>query len=128
MTNILLATGDKSRFSEMIETFQSYGCRVNTVDSGSSALAEIEGKSCDLLISDENLPDMTGKTLVEKTVSANPLMDCVAASSLSEEDFHEAFEGMGVLMQFPLEPGKEDVRKLMNHLEKIAFLSKPKAE
>lgn len=65
MTNILLATEDKSRFSEMIETFQSYGCRVNTVDSGSSALAEIEGKSCDLLISDENLPDMTGKTLME---------------------------------------------------------------
>ena len=128
MASILLAYRDKTPFSQMIDAFESNGYKVDTVDSGKSALAEIERGSHRLLIADEELPDMSGKALLEKTVAQNPIMDCVAVSTLSEGDFHEAFEGMGVLMQFPPEPGKTDVQKLMAHLDKIASLSTPKTE
>ena len=128
MANILLATRDKTPFSQMIDAFESNGYKVDTAESGSSALSEIERGGYHLLIADEELPDMSGKTLVEKTIAQNPMMDCVAISTLSEGDFHEAFEGMGVLMQFPPEPGKTDVQKLMAHLDKIASLSTPKAD
>lgn len=125
MADILLATRDKTRFSRMIDSFESNGYKVNTAESGSSALSEIERGSHRLLIADEELPDMGGKTLVEKTVDLNPMMDCVAVSTLSEEEFHEAFEGMGVLMQFPPDPGESEVGNLMTHLDKIASLSIP---
>ncbi|MCF8044837.1 MAG: response regulator [Desulfarculaceae bacterium] len=127
MADILLATRDKALFSRMIDSFESNGYTVNTAESGNSALSEIEQGGYRLLIADEELSDMSGKTLVEKTVAQNPMMDCVAVSTLSEEEFHEAFEGMGVLMQFPPEPGKTDVQKLMAHLDKIASLSIPQS-
>ena len=128
MANILLATRDKAPFSHMIDAFESNGYKVDTVNSGKSALAEIEHGAPRLLIADEELPDMSGKTLLETTVTQNPMMDCVAVSTLSEEDFHEVFEGMGVLMQFPPEPGKTDVQNLVAHLDKIASLSTPQAD
>ena len=128
MADILLAYRDKNLFSQMIDAFESNGFKVDAVDSGKSALTEIEKGSYHLLIADEELPDMSGKTLLEKSIAQNPMIDCVAVSTLSEGDFHEAFEGMGVLMQFPPEPGKTDVQKLMAHLDKIASLSTPKAD
>lgn len=128
MATILLASGNKTPFSRMIDAFESNGYKVDTADSGKTALAEIEQGSHRLMIADEKLPDMSGKTLVEKSVARNPMMDCVAVSTLSEEDFHEAFEGMGVLMQFPPEPDPTDVQKLLSHLDKIASISTPKAD
>lgn len=124
MIKVLFASQDKALFSDMIDGFQNHGIQVNSALSGASALTLLAETSYDLLITDEVLPDMSGKALIEKTIRQNPLINCVAVSTLSHKDFHEEFEGMGVLMQFPTKPGKEDVQKLLDHLNKIYSLSK----
>ncbi len=122
----LLVSREKARFSDMINAFQGRDIQVDSVESGALALnliVDIDA-SYDLLITDEHLPDMTGRALVEEAITRNPLMNCVAVSTLSKKDFHEEYEGMGVLMQFSPAPGTEDVQKLLDHLDKIYSLSK----
>ncbi|MFH1153928.1 MAG: hypothetical protein V1793_08930 [Pseudomonadota bacterium] len=124
MINIVLASGEIDRFSAMVDALNSHGIKVTPVHSGALALSMISNGSCDVLIADELLPDMTGKVLITKTVARNPFINCVAVSKLSHEDFHEEYEGMGVLMQFPPTPAPAEVENLLNHLDKIASLSK----
>ncbi|MCK5229369.1 MAG: hypothetical protein KAR13_03835, partial [Desulfobulbaceae bacterium] len=80
----------------------------------------------DLVIIDEKFSDMTGLEFAEKLVTVNPMMNCAMVSSLSPEDFHEATEGLGILMQLPLASGKEDAEKLLKHLNSILNLTNRK--
>ncbi len=54
-------------------------------------------------------------------------MNCAAVSSLSADDFHEASEGLGVMMQLPLEPDLKDAEKLVEYLKTILNLTKKAA-
>jgi hypothetical protein len=51
------------------------------------------------------------------------MMDSVVLSALPHKDFHEHYEGFGVLMQFPLMPGKEQAQNLQDHLNHIARIA-----
>ncbi|OGP62327.1 MAG: hypothetical protein A2V65_05270 [Deltaproteobacteria bacterium RBG_13_49_15] len=44
--------------------------------------------------------------------------------SLSPHDFHEASEGLGILMQLPPAPEKLDAEKLLKHLKTILILTR----
>lgn len=125
MINILLASGEVDRFSEMMSAFTDLSVTVNHVPSGASALEAVNDADPNgtVLIVDDRLKDMTGKDLIVKTIAQNPFIQCVAVSTLSHEDFHEEYEGMGVLMQFPPAPTAEDAQNLLDHLAKIASLS-----
>ncbi|MBU0465474.1 MAG: hypothetical protein KKD21_13695 [Proteobacteria bacterium] len=126
MIKVLLASRNSALFSDMIDAFQSHNVRIDPVQSGSNALTMIADGLYNLLITDEDLSDMSGKTLIEKTITLNPFMNCVVVSTLSHKDFHEEFEGLGVLMQFPPIPGTTDVQNLLDHLDKIHCLYKNK--
>ncbi|MFH2093732.1 MAG: response regulator [Pseudomonadota bacterium] len=124
MITTLLACRDNTLFSNLIDTFQNQGIQIDSVSSGSLALTMMTDRSYNLLITDEHLPDMTGIDLIKKTITLNPLINCVAVSTLSHKDFHEKTEGMGVLMQFPPKPDVKTVQALLDHLDKIYALSK----
>ena len=47
------------------------------------------------------------------------MINCAAVSSLTSEDFHEAGEGLGILMQLPVEPGQEYADMLLEQLKSI---------
>ena len=91
--------------------------------SGNSALAAVKESAVDLIIIGEIVDDMTGLEFVRKLVAVNPLINCALASGLSAEDFHEATEGLGVLMQLPPAPSKEDAQRLLEHVKKIMVLA-----
>lgn len=124
MTNVLLATQEPERFSTMIKTFQNHNAQVTPVRLGKLALSMMADGDYQLLIADEHLADMSGGKLIKKTITFNPFINCVAVSRLPHKAFHDAYEGMGVLMQFPPEPGTGDVQKIVDHLDKIHALSK----
>jgi hypothetical protein len=44
-------------------------------------------------------------------------------SSLSQKDFHEASEGLGLLMQLPVRPKKAHAEDLVKHLRSIQDLT-----
>lgn len=93
------------------------------MDTAGKTLSILSKGKFDLIILHEQLPDMTGRELAEKIITQNAMLNCVVLSALSKEDFHEAYEGLGVLMQFSLLPGKDEAQALMDHLAHIGRIS-----
>jgi two-component SAPR family response regulator len=82
-------------------------------------MSMIAEQGFDLVITDENLGDMTGLEFVRKVVSKKPMANCAVISSLTPEDFHEKSEGLGILMQLPVRPGRKHAEILIAKLKSI---------
>jgi len=92
---------------------------ITWAESGGIGISMITESKIDLVVTDENLADMTGLEFIQKIVSIKPMVNCAAVSSLTPEDFHETSEGLGILMQLPVRPGKEHAEILYGHLKNI---------
>ncbi len=123
MTQVLLVTGDETHFSYMCSVFAEKEMKTVCVHSGSEALSTAAGRGFDLIVADEHLPDMTGLELAAKTLSENPFTHFAVVSTLSDGEFHESSEGMGILMQLSPSPGKEEAEELVNHLNRVLLLT-----
>lgn len=73
----------------------------------------------DLVVADEWLSDMTGLELIKILVGTDPTIHCAVVSSLPAKAFHEASEGLGIIMQIPPRPGKIHMENLLQHLNRI---------
>ena len=113
MVNILLVSQEKTVFKKIEAAFSKDKINTQWVDSAQKALATLSHKKFDLFIISEDLSDMIGRKLIEKALFQDAMMNSVVLSQLSPKDFNEAYEGFGVLMQFPLEPEMQDVANLM---------------
>lgn len=122
MTQLLLVTTDRARFAKLPAAMASKGAIIHWADSGAQALDAIAKKPIDLVLADENLGDMDGLSFAKRLVAANPLINCALVSSLSENAYHDASEGLGILMQLPPNPEAEDGLRLMVHLNQIVDL------
>ena len=123
MTQILLVSPEKNNFKDLDASFSENNITVQWTDTAKNAISILSQRKFDLILLHEQLQDMTGRKLVETIITINAMLNCVVLSALSKEDFHEAYEGLGVLMQFPLDPGKNEADALFNHLTRIRRIS-----
>ena len=121
--NILLASRDKATMSAFKAGLEENQVQTAWAESGSNAIAKIAEGSFDLVVTDEDLSDMTGLEFIEKVISKKPMVNCAAVTSLLPADFHEASEGLGILMQLPVSPGQEQAEKLLSQLKTILNLA-----
>ncbi len=126
MTQLLLVTPDQANFSELSAEIEKQGASVSWAASGRRALEMLADTTVDLVLTDESLGDMSGLEFVAQLVAINPMTNCAAVSSLSPKAYHEASEGLGILMQLPPEPGAADGQRLLTHLNQILGLTAPK--
>jgi CheY-like chemotaxis protein len=120
MIQILVASLRRDDFSGFQKALEEKGVRVLWTDSQSDLMEKAEKDPPDLVVVDENLSDGPGGLeAVEALTRLNPFLNCAAVTGLSEEDFHDASEGFGVLAGLPKKPGKEDAGNLIETLEKI---------
>lgn len=96
--------------------------QVLTATSSEAALAVIADKPVDLVIVDEQISGLPGKRFVEKMITMNPMINTAIVSSLSEHDFHEDTEGLGVLMQIPINPEESVAATVIERLGKVISL------
>jgi DNA-binding NtrC family response regulator len=122
MMNILLACKDLAAWSAFKAALDESDTQIRQLDSGHKVLAAIAEERFDLLVADENLGDMTGLELIKSVIIIQPMLNCAVVSTLSPAKFHEASEGLGVLMQLPVEPDKGEADRLLQHLTKIRSL------
>jgi len=118
----LIVSRDKEIFSSVEQALIKNHMDIEWIDSGKKLLSLLSNptdKKIELVIIDGNLPDENARDLVEQVIMQAPMTNCVATSALSPEDFHETFEGFGVLMQLPLKPEARDAQNLVTHLNKI---------
>jgi CheY-like chemotaxis protein len=90
-----------------------------TTESGEKALAMVSESAVDLVVTDEELGDMTGLEFARRLISLNPMINCATVSGLEPERFHEVSEGLGLMDQLPTRPGKEDAERLLRNLRLI---------
>jgi len=125
--NILLASRDKASMSAFKAGLEENQVQTAWAESGSTAIAKLTEGNFDLVVTDENLGDMTGLEFIEKVISKKPMVNCAAVNSLLPADFHEASEGLGILMQLPVRPGQEQAEKLLRQLKNILNLAEQAA-
>lgn len=123
MTHILLVSRKNDIFKALEPVFTENKISFEWTDTAQNTVQLLSEKNIDLVITDETLPDMSGRKLVETIIFKNPMIDCVVLSALSHDEFHESYEGLGVLMQFPLKPDRASALKLLDHMNRIAVIS-----
>jgi len=123
MIRVLIVSRDKDSFTELETFLDENHVDISWGTSGGSVLGTISDKPYDLVIADEDLPDMTGLEFALKLVKTSPLTHCTIVSSLSEEEYHDKSEGLGLLMQLPVNPGREQGEELYEQLKKLLILS-----
>jgi hypothetical protein len=75
------------------------------------------------VIIDSDLPDIAPLDLVLKLVKVNAMVNTAVVSPLSDEEFHEASEGLGVLGRLPVNPGERDAAGLLGKLKVVLGVS-----
>ena len=119
MLNILLASPDKTSMAALKAGLEQNDVQTTRVENGGEALSMIAERDFDLVVTDENLGDMTGLEFVKTVITQKPVANCAVVSALVPDDFHEASEGLGILMQLPARPGSEYAIELLEHLKSI---------
>ena len=123
MIKLLLITPEKEPFSEFTSALtQNDDVELTWASTGNEALILLSENPVDLVIVNENIGDMTGIEFMKKLLPINPMINCAAVSPLPPEEFHEASEGLGVLVQLPVDPGEfeaEDLLKRLKHLKDL---------
>jgi DNA-binding response OmpR family regulator len=120
MLRIVFATTRLKTFQAFADALSSDPeVQLKTVASGADALAATPGEIPHLVIVDSSLPDTTPFQLVQKLLLANAMINTAVVSPLSEAEFHEASEGLGILGRLPTEPGGRDAADLLHKLRAI---------
>lgn len=124
MIDALLVGQERGRLSILEAAFLKYGMAISHAESGQAATVKTAGQFFDLIVADEHLPDMTGLELSRKLILQNPMNNISVVSGLSHEDFHEASEGLGILMQLPPQPGSDTAGILIERLNNILKITR----
>ncbi len=123
MLSVLLASSYTNALSDLASALIKHDhVDISRAESGKEALDMVSGKNYDLVVADEKISDMTGLEFVKRLVTVNPMVNSAVVGRLSEEEFHEAGEGLGLLMQLPPLPGEMEAENLMRCLKKISDL------
>jgi DNA-binding response OmpR family regulator len=120
MLRILLVSDRQKTIKSFAEGISSDPeVRLDQVASGAEALRVIRTNSPQLAIIDFELPDREPLALVQELLMVNAMVNTAVISPLSDEEFHEASEGLGILARLPLMPCKSDAAQLLHKLRKV---------
>jgi len=119
MIRIMLAGRDQTSLTALKAGLTNRDVHIVRAVSGGTGLSMVTEGNFDLVVTDENLGDMTGLEFIRAIVSKRPMVNCAAVCSLTSEEFHEAGEGLGILMQLPVEPGQKHADMLLEQLKSI---------
>ena len=101
-----------------------FDARVQTrgIESGQQVLVYVAKTTPALALIDTDLPDMSALDLARQLVSTNAMVNIALVSDASQEHFHEATEGLGILSQLPSEPAKAPIGRLVSDLFSLGAL------
>ena len=92
------------------------------VRTGTQALSTVRDNTPLAAILDQKLADMPGLSLVKKLLEVNAMICTAMVSDETEETFHEATEGLGILMHLPSTPAREHAHQLANRLRGVVCI------
>ena len=123
MLKLLLVSPDENSLSGLASALMEYDdVELFQAKSGEAGLLMAPDAAIDLVVTDESLGDMTGLEFAERLLSLDPMINCASVSRLSSESFHNVSEGLGIMAQLPVQPGKESAEELLERLRSLKNL------
>ena len=124
MISILIAGNEKNNLAGLLEGLaRDANIETRQAASMEEAFDILSKINFDLVVADENISGISGLAFSEKLVSVNPLINCAVVSSLSPKEFHEASEGLGVLMQLSVGADENQATLLVDRLKQVLNLT-----
>ena len=120
MLRIVLATERLEAMQAFVGALSSNPeVRLQHVTSGAEVMEAVRVSAPHLVIIDSVLADHEPLELVQKLLMVNAMLNTAVVSPMSEAEFHEASEGLGVLARLPKEPGETDATDLLGKLRMV---------
>jgi DNA-binding response OmpR family regulator len=120
MVHILLITVRKDGLKPFIEGLASEPqVRLELASAGARALEMVRTGSPQLVIVDSTSDGLDSLDVVRRIISVNAMVNTAVVSSLSDEEFHDKGEGLGILCRLPESPGGEDSKALLQKLRDL---------
>jgi ActR/RegA family two-component response regulator len=123
---ILLATSrlkDLQSFARALEERRETALVI--VGTADAAFQAAERKRPALAVIDRHVNGADATAIARRLLKLNAFIHTAILSDLSEAAFHEASEGLGVLMKLPMKPGAGDAELLMAKLDEMTPARKP---
>jgi DNA-binding response OmpR family regulator len=128
MHRVLIVTPHRSRLAEFAQCLaEQHDIQVVWAEDGKAAIADVMRHPPLAVIIDDNLLDMPGFDLVRRLLPINALINTAVISDLSAEAFHEASEGLGIMVQLPPTPAKSEALAVLARLKRMASLASPRS-
>ena len=122
-TNVkrLLIVDDEPSFLILLKRiFQKSGYKILTSENGQGAKNIIENEGCDLIITDKNLPDLSGMEILKIAKSVNPTTEVIILTGYdSKETMLEAIDNSAYAYLLKAE-AMDNIRSIQNRV-KAAF-------
>jgi DNA-binding response OmpR family regulator len=120
MLRILLVSARPETLGSFTDYFsRQSGVAFQRVGSGADALDRVRAGSPHLVIIDHELPDSSPFKFVPDLLMADAMINTAVVTPMPEEEFHETFEGLGIMARVPLDPTEKDAESLLNTLRNI---------
>jgi len=123
MLHILLASLEYEALALFGAELQRRGnVRLTYVDSAEAALSAVKTGGIDLIVVGQFLADTTPVDCVSRLVRQNAMINCAMISDMEQDVFHEATEGLGILMQLSPNPSGDDAAILLDKVECLSTM------
>ena len=123
MLHIVLAgmeRDDLARFGAALCGIRQVG--ITHVDSAAETLKAVEAGGIDLVVVGQSLADMSPVDCITRLVRRNAMINCAMISDMEHDAFHEATEGLGILMQLPPNPSGDAATVLLDKMQSLSSL------
>jgi len=116
MKAILIITNFPEHFSRLADRLGTAGYEIRWGASKAEAVNAASGLLPALIVIDATVDGRTASEIARAVIMANAMANLGVVSPLSTDDFHEAFEGLGILAQLSPRPDEREAEKLMETL------------
>ncbi|MEA2115495.1 MAG: response regulator [Thermodesulfobacteriota bacterium] len=123
MLNIILVSSREKALVPFVEALKSdQDIKLNMFDTGAAVLTQVQHQAPHLVIIDDHLDDQAPLDLVSELLQLNAMINIAMVSTMDDDAFHEATEGLGLLPRLPSPPDAADASPLLTRLRALPGL------
>ena len=121
MRRFVIVTDRPDNFAGLDATInkRANGATVVCCENGPVVLRSVEQSAPVVVVVDEEMAAVSVPVFLHRLLAVNASINTAVASSRNPGDFHEAYEGLGVLMQLPPIPDSAAAEKLITRLDEL---------
>ena len=121
MSSIVMATSQPVKWRDFMQVLEDKsGLPTKVVSTADEVLQSARGGNLLAVILTQDAEGMTGMEVVHRLITINAMIHVAWTSALTEEEFHKATEGLGILMKLSPTPDIEEASCLAERLGEMS--------